>query len=161
MKSYGASTDFSSASPDEWSPFWIPDSVEDPFSFLPLSHPSRLPIQQLDDFHQMLAAPLEVLPFCTHNYLLDGFSDLDHGIWTETHVSLPGINGQDSTQLVEHKSANKAIDQSSGLAYTKQPQKRPKPEIVRVQSRQSSFLTGKPVEITLERLAEHFHESLE
>ncbi|EKX54731.1 hypothetical protein GUITHDRAFT_99385 [Guillardia theta CCMP2712] len=32
---------------------------------------------------------------------------------------------------------------------------------VRVQSRQSFFQSDKPVEITLERLAEHFHESLE
>eukprot|EP00960_Hanusia_phi_P030419 748603-Hanusia_phi.AAC.1 len=33
--------------------------------------------------------------------------------------------------------------------------------IVRIQSRQTYFQSGKPVEITLERLAEHFHESLE
>ncbi|EKX51231.1 hypothetical protein GUITHDRAFT_151017 [Guillardia theta CCMP2712] len=36
-----------------------------------------------------------------------------------------------------------------------------RPPVVRVQSRQSFFQSDKPVEITLELLADHFHESLE
>ncbi|EKX52074.1 hypothetical protein GUITHDRAFT_101978 [Guillardia theta CCMP2712] len=40
-------------------------------------------------------------------------------------------------------------------------QRFPQAPVVRVQSRQADFHSDKPVEITLELLAEHFHESLE
>eukprot|EP00960_Hanusia_phi_P070362 767292-Hanusia_phi.AAC.4 len=65
---------------------------------------------------------------------------------------------------LEHKNHSAMPAQTPAESKNRSSQttsRRPQPPVVRVQSRQTDFQSGKPVEITFELLAEHFHESLE
>ncbi|EKX54717.1 hypothetical protein GUITHDRAFT_99374 [Guillardia theta CCMP2712] len=154
--------DLSSDSADDCSPSWILQSLDDSsstsfqdsFFCLPLSHPSLQPIEELEDHCNTHMAPLDVYPSIQqHDVHVNGLLSDTHGKFSSSE----SICSRQRAEQHAHKSAPVLPSSHRNAPRYKQPVL----GIVRVQSRQSFFQSDKPVEITLERLAEHFHESLE
>ncbi|EKX54730.1 hypothetical protein GUITHDRAFT_149839 [Guillardia theta CCMP2712] len=113
--------------------------------------------------HFSLPLPVTQLHKCDNDRFLDSastsFLDQDFDIFSNEDLVFEHCPIMLQCDLPELEPAKREAAVECAVKPTRGP-----PavlNVVRVQSRQSFFQSDKPVEITLERLAEHFHESLE
>ncbi|EKX51232.1 hypothetical protein GUITHDRAFT_103150 [Guillardia theta CCMP2712] len=134
-----------------------------------LSHPFRLPLPQAED-------PASA-PESSTSLQVEEDSALSQDAWTLEcsdveglgPASLPGDAALHATGCYcktlspSPAAVHSELDPDPLSARDRRscPRSKMCPPVVRVQSRQSFFQSDKPVEITLELLADHFHESLE
>eukprot|EP00960_Hanusia_phi_P038553 753478-Hanusia_phi.AAC.1 len=123
--------------------------LDDKFG-LPLCHPARLPLPQLD---------LIVLQEPGFHHQVDFAQQYYEHAKTELQpCELICEQDRSSSEKADQLKCKEINNHSSETNWN--PSER-RTNIVRIQSRQLYFQSDKPIEITLERLAEHFHESLE
>ena len=146
--------DFSESSLVEHKSILLEYGFDDRF-FLPLSHPSRLPIPEMEDFAASNQSP------ALEQDLESDEKDIKHDWHHDWHQhNLARVenyleNYHEKGYRCRASSSDKPLQGRKLYGITHNT------STARVQSRQPFFQSDKPVEITLERLAEHFHESLE
>ncbi|EKX54716.1 hypothetical protein GUITHDRAFT_149835 [Guillardia theta CCMP2712] len=111
---------------------WLNDDLEDSLSIVPLFHPSRLPLPEAE------------------SAITDSIASHEYA----EHVPSEMTRSDHGDQLQDAARSSRQDVPDGNIRESKTG-------IVRIHSRQVDLQSSKPVEITLERLAEHFHESLE